>query len=164
MKCWCVCVGGCLNSSVLFNRFAVRNGVDSCICRRAVAWLSRLYDHCVCSCAYIYTLAFQVFSFHVSVCRFWVCIFYWLSTKGSQARHAVGGSLKYDSPWYCFFGGRLAASAVTPHGRASTVSRRSLGHKRWAGCRPPFWQHLLLGVGGQRGWGCATVLSYYIQW
>lgn len=63
-----------------------------------------------------------------------------------------------------FFGGRLAASAVTPHGRASTVSRRSLGHKRWAGCRPPFWQHLLLGVGGQRGWGCATVLSYYIQW
>ena len=90
---------------MLFNRFAVRNGVDSCICRRAVAWLSRLYDHCVCSCAYIYTLAFHVFSFHVSVCRFWVCIFYWLSTKGSQARHAVGGSLKYDSPWYCFFWG-----------------------------------------------------------
>ena len=59
---------------MLFNRFAVRNGVDSCICRRAVAWLSRLYDHCVCSCAYMYTLVFQACSFHVSVYRFWVCI------------------------------------------------------------------------------------------
>ena len=147
---------------MLFNRFAVRDGVDSCICRHAVVWLSRLYDHSVCLCACIYTLALQVFSFHVSVCRCLVCI-----SISVPPRAAKQGTLWEPAsntiPFGIVFfgGGRLAASALTPHGRTSTVSGRRLGHKRWAGCQPPLWQHLLLGVGGQGGWGCAAVLSYY---